>query len=114
MSSAENAESRLKAKCKECPKCGMACFIDDKTACNHMTCHCKHEWCWMCGGDWFPIHGSSFYECNVFKSRSKTTLKKAAAATAAADAEGDGDGDDDYDGVDGEVDDVEKSKAKEQ
>ena len=115
MSSAENAESRLKAKCKECPKCGMGCYIDDKTACNHMTCHCKHEWCWMCGGDWFPIHGSSFYECNVFKSRSKTTLKKAAAATAAADAEGDGDGDgdDDYDGVDGEVDDVEKSKAKE-
>ena len=65
MSSAENAEDRLKAKCKNCPKCGMGCYIDDKTACNHMTCHCKHEWCWMCGGDWFPVHGSSFYECEA-------------------------------------------------
>ena len=56
-----------------------------------MTCHCKHEWCWMCGGDWFPVHGSSFYECNVFKKDLEAQAALAATtATSAAATEGGG------------------------
>tara|TARA_B110000208_G_scaffold113848_1_gene140058 strand:- start:1280 stop:3040 length:1761 start_codon:yes stop_codon:yes gene_type:complete len=39
---------KLKASVKQCPSCHAGCAIDAKVACNHMTCVCGHEWCWMC------------------------------------------------------------------
>jgi len=43
----------------------------------HMKCvKCKHEFCWLCLGDW-SIHGEStggFYSCNKYKE--KTTVKE--------------------------------------
>merc|ERR1712228_257023 len=31
----------------KCPRCGI---LTEKTSgCNHMTCKCKCEWCWVCG-----------------------------------------------------------------
>lgn len=64
------AAKRLKVMCKQCPRCGSWCYIKDKVACNHMTCTCKHEWCWMCGGPW-SLHGEKtggYYKCNKFDS----------------------------------------------
>ena len=32
-----------------------------------MQCyHCKHDFCWMCLGDW-KAHGSEYYECSRYK-----------------------------------------------
>ena len=32
-----------------------------------MQCYnCKHDFCWMCLGDW-KTHGSEYYECSRYK-----------------------------------------------
>lgn len=32
-----------------------------------MQCYnCKHDFCWMCLGDW-KSHGSEYYECSRYK-----------------------------------------------
>lgn len=36
-----------KLHAQKCPACGV---LTEKTSgCNHMTCQCKCEWCWVCG-----------------------------------------------------------------
>jgi len=55
----------LKKQCKMCPSCGMGAYISDKNACNHMTCTCGHEWCWMCLKSW-DTHGSNYYSCSTY------------------------------------------------
>jgi len=46
---------------QDCPNCRSA--IEKNGGCNHMTCmKCKHEFCWICRGDW-KKHSA----CNTFK-----------------------------------------------
>jgi hypothetical protein len=79
MSGEDAAFERLKAKCKQCPGCGMGAYIDDKSACNHMRCvKCRHEWCWMCLKPW-KGHGGSYYACNNYKKLSTDSGAKRAA-----------------------------------
>jgi len=70
-SEAENMQWIL-AKTKKCPKCRVA--IEKNQGCMHMTCrHCKHEFCWLCKGDW-KDHGSAtggFYKCNIYEKNKK-------------------------------------------
>ncbi|GCC33595.1 hypothetical protein chiPu_0012065 [Chiloscyllium punctatum] len=48
-----------------CPKCNIC--IEKNGGCNHMQCSkCKHDFCWMCLGDW-KTHGSEYYECSRYK-----------------------------------------------
>lgn len=57
---------------KECPQCSVN--IEKNGGCNHMVCSsCRHEFCWICGGDWAP-HGSSFYQCAMYKNEDKNKL----------------------------------------
>lgn len=35
---------------RQCRKCKNV--IERSKGCNHMTCICKHEFCYLCGGDW--------------------------------------------------------------
>jgi hypothetical protein len=56
---------KLMAGVKQCPKCGQGCAIDAKVACNHMTCNCGHEWCWMCLQP-YRGHGDTYYTCSKF------------------------------------------------
>lgn len=67
---------------KECPKCHAV--IEKNGGCNHMVCSnnsCKHEFCWICLGDWKP-HGSQWYACNKYKEdeaeKNKLTKQRAA------------------------------------
>nr|CAD7438632.1 unnamed protein product [Timema bartmani] len=49
----------------QCPRCHIC--IEKNGGCNHMMCFsCKHDFCWMCLGDW-KTHGSEYYECSRFK-----------------------------------------------
>ena len=61
-------EGWIKKNTKKCPKCNVS--IEKNQGCMHMTCrNCKHEFCWLCGGDW-KQHGAStggYYDCNKFK-----------------------------------------------
>uniref|UniRef100_A0A6B2E970 RBR-type E3 ubiquitin transferase n=1 Tax=Phlebotomus kandelakii TaxID=1109342 RepID=A0A6B2E970_9DIPT len=55
----------ISAHTKDCPKCHIC--IEKNGGCNHMQCyHCKHDFCWMCLGDW-KSHGSEYYECSRYK-----------------------------------------------
>lgn len=55
----------ISAHTKDCPKCNIC--IEKNGGCNHMQCfNCKHEFCWMCLGDW-RTHGSEYYECSRYK-----------------------------------------------
>jgi len=55
------------ANTKACNKCGSR--IEKNQGCNHMTCQqCKHEFCWICMGDWVD-HGATtggYYRCNKY------------------------------------------------
>ena len=43
---------------KRCPKCKF--YIELRDGCNHMTCsNCKHQFCWLCLGDYSYDHFSS-------------------------------------------------------
>ena len=37
-------------KVKQCPKCREG--IEKTEGCAHMTCRCRHEFCWDCGADY--------------------------------------------------------------
>lgn len=55
----------ISANTKDCPKCNIC--IEKNGGCNHMQCfNCKHDFCWMCLGDW-RTHGSEYYECSRYK-----------------------------------------------
>ncbi|KAL5286972.1 ARIH2 family protein [Megaselia abdita] len=55
----------ISANTKDCPNCHIC--IEKNGGCNHMHCfHCKHDFCWMCLGDW-KNHGSEYYECSRYK-----------------------------------------------
>lgn len=58
---------------KKCPRCGI--FMERTAGCNHITCKCGHQWCYMCKGDW-SSHGSAtggHYRCNIYESATNKT-----------------------------------------
>ncbi|GAB6020685.1 putative E3 ubiquitin-protein ligase ariadne-2 [Chamberlinius hualienensis] len=55
----------ISAHTKDCPKCHIC--IEKNGGCNHMQCFsCKHDFCWMCLGDW-KVHGSEYYDCSRYR-----------------------------------------------
>lgn len=39
-----------KGNAKYCRKCHQ--LVEKNGGCNHMTCRCGHQWCWLCGRDY--------------------------------------------------------------
>ncbi|KNC71212.1 hypothetical protein SARC_16251, partial [Sphaeroforma arctica JP610] len=61
---------------EECPKCQVT--IEKNGGCNHMVCKsavCKHEFCWVCMGDWLP-HGSAWYNCARFDEKDTKDVRE--------------------------------------
>ena len=56
------------AETKACPKCSLR--FEKSSGCNHISCPCGHNWCFICEQDW-SIHGVSYYDCK-FKRATKT------------------------------------------
>jgi len=56
----EKPKALIKVDTKQCPKCRIP--WEKNGGCNHFTCSCGHEFCWVCLRDW-STHGNSFYEC---------------------------------------------------
>jgi ariadne-1 len=64
------SESWILQNTKPCPKCRVR--IEKNQGCNHMTCrHCKHEFCWICFGDW-----TSHNQCNRFDGEGGTDKER--------------------------------------
>ena len=67
------------ANTKGCPKCTRP--IEKDRGCMHMTCsQCRHEFCWLCLGDWRK-HGQrtgGFYNCSIYNASSKGSQDKSA------------------------------------
>jgi len=53
----------IKATTTACPKCGLA--LDRTTACNHITCKCTYQFCFVCNEKWGSC---SIYSCSKFKT----------------------------------------------
>ncbi len=67
-------------QCPNSPKCSVP--IEKNGGCNHMQCYnCKHEFCWMCLGDW-ESHGSEFSECSRYKANPSIAHKSDEAREA--------------------------------
>merc|ERR1711964_160795 len=84
-SDAENIRY-IMARTKQCPKC--KAHIEKDKGCNHMTCKkCKHQFCWLCKGDW-KDHGvgtGGFYKCKIhedMQSRGQKTNEEKEQRTA--------------------------------
>lgn len=50
--------ARILSVTKACPACHER--IEKNMGCNHMTCRCGHQFCWICMGTWKLHEGSSF------------------------------------------------------
>lgn len=46
----EATQKWLSENTKKCPRCTAS--INKNEGCNHMTCKCAHEFCWVCMGTW--------------------------------------------------------------
>ncbi len=61
-------------KLKQCPECKK--WIEKKEGCNHITCKCKYEFCYICGEKYSTNHGECQYKFIDNKESEVKTLKQ--------------------------------------
>lgn len=64
--------SVVKVFTKKCPKCKTP--WEKNGGCNHFSCTCGHEFCWVCLDSW-NSHGTSYFEC--IRGKNRATVAKA-------------------------------------
>ncbi|KAK0729114.1 hypothetical protein B0T21DRAFT_413216 [Apiosordaria backusii] len=57
----EASEREVAGMTKDCPKCGRR--VNKTAGCNHITCHCGHEWCYVCTASYFHAQGTGLLLC---------------------------------------------------
>ncbi|KAK4174227.1 putative E3 ubiquitin-protein ligase RNF14 [Triangularia setosa] len=57
----EASEREVAGMAKDCPKCGRR--VNKTAGCNHITCHCGHEWCYVCMASYFHAQGTGLLLC---------------------------------------------------
>ncbi|KAI2606570.1 hypothetical protein GGR54DRAFT_633416 [Hypoxylon sp. NC1633] len=55
------SEKAVKEITKPCPGCNKN--VDKYTGCDHVTCVCGHEWCWLCCGGYYRDE-HNFLQCH--------------------------------------------------
>ncbi|CAI9093641.1 OLC1v1029190C1 [Oldenlandia corymbosa var. corymbosa] len=68
----------ITANTKSCPNCHKP--VQKKGGCNHVTCHCGHCFCWLCGeanGGSHTIRRIRDHTCGSYKEDDKTKIEKA-------------------------------------
>ncbi len=63
----------------KCPKCEY--LIQRNAGCNHMTCHCHYEFCYLCGRKWNLSRWSfgircAYYECHNLSGQREMQSKR--------------------------------------
>ena len=82
-------QTAARRRWKKCQQCGV--FVERSDGCNHMTCACRHEFCYNCGADWKPVRKCScpfFTEQDLLEDAED--LEEGAEAIGAAAAGGPG------------------------
>jgi hypothetical protein len=58
---------------KKCSNCH--CLVEKSKGCNHITCYCGHEFCWVCGENWKShIEVNRDRPINAYKCTSEKTI----------------------------------------
>lgn len=57
-------ELATKNKWKRCPKCHVVVSLT--SGCNHITCTCRHHFCYTCGGDWIEAESRCSNRCALW------------------------------------------------
>lgn len=57
----QTCQQAMSHRVKPCPSCNAGLVKMEKT--NHMICHCRYEFCWICQGKWTPNHYAPWNVC---------------------------------------------------
>ena len=57
---------------RKCPNCKMV--VQKNKGCDHMTCYCSYEFCYICGQGINPSHICKSTESNTFFGRMRNQL----------------------------------------
>mmetsp|Transcript_26097 Transcript_26097/g.66256 ORF Transcript_26097/g.66256 Transcript_26097/m.66256 type:complete len:850 (-) Transcript_26097:195-2744(-) len=63
---------------KKCPSCRK--FIEKNGGCQHMTCHCGTQFCWVCGREWGRLHDWS--KCHLRAMQEITVVVRSVEMSA--------------------------------
>ncbi|CAG9578452.1 conserved hypothetical protein [Leishmania major strain Friedlin] len=66
------------SRTKQCPECKKT--IEKSGGCNHMTCKCGHEFCWVCLGPW-KQHSGDYYSCRNVERHGSAASEEAVGAS---------------------------------
>jgi len=65
----ESCQQALSRRVRPCPSCSAGLVKTQRT--NHMACHCRFEFCWICNAQWTANHYAAWNVCGCPGSECK-------------------------------------------